>query len=341
LAVVDESGTQMAFTYDANGNVGQLVDEQGGVVARYEYDAFGQTLVAAGSAAEENAYRFSTKMVDVETGLVGFEHRHYLPGVGRWLTRDPIGEKGGLNLFAFVNNAPTDATDYLGLYRILVRIDVPGQNPSGPGDHQDMVIDDTDTGHAWVVFDPECGKGKLSVGWYPAKTPFFGSDYHNGVAGQVGDDSQHHYEYEYVVEKVSKERYEAALREALSARGSWSEKNSCTNFVIEVTRAAGIDVPATWQTYNPNFVIGPVTFVFPGRLAKDLHAAGKGRYKVGGSAGRPADGSSGKGLGNDPHTSPPLPAGLRDQWFPKPVDQKTNDKQSPPTQPNVPSPGTP
>jgi RHS repeat-associated protein len=114
LAVVDEAGGQMAFLYDANGNVGQLVDEQGAVQARYEYDAFGQTLVASGAAANENAYRFSTKTADVETGLVYYGYRFYSPIMGRWANRDPAGESAGPSMLRFVSNEPTGKIDFDG-----------------------------------------------------------------------------------------------------------------------------------------------------------------------------------------------------------------------------------
>ena len=42
-------------------------------------------------------------------------HRYFNPEVGRWASRDPIGENGGLNLLAFVLNDPMDSIDYLGL----------------------------------------------------------------------------------------------------------------------------------------------------------------------------------------------------------------------------------
>ncbi len=40
---------------------------------------------------------------------------YYHPGVGRWLSRDPLGERGGLHLSSFVANRPTTQTDPLGL----------------------------------------------------------------------------------------------------------------------------------------------------------------------------------------------------------------------------------
>jgi hypothetical protein len=36
-------------------------------------------------------------------------------GLGKWPNRDPIGERGGLNLYGFVGNNPVNATDLLGL----------------------------------------------------------------------------------------------------------------------------------------------------------------------------------------------------------------------------------
>ena len=40
----------------------------------------------------------------------------YNPQTGRWLSRDPVGESGALNVNIFINNAPTHRIDYLGLF---------------------------------------------------------------------------------------------------------------------------------------------------------------------------------------------------------------------------------
>jgi hypothetical protein len=44
-----------------------------------------------------------------------YEYRAYSPALGRWLSRDPIEEQGGANLFAFCVNHSVGATDYLGM----------------------------------------------------------------------------------------------------------------------------------------------------------------------------------------------------------------------------------
>ncbi|MBN2448287.1 MAG: RHS repeat-associated core domain-containing protein, partial [Phycisphaerae bacterium] len=108
------------FCYDANGNVGQLVDltdpnwTTSAIVARYAYDPYGNVTQSAGDYAAENPIRFSTKYWDDETGFGYWLRRYYYPIVGRWLNRDPIGEDGGDNLYAFCVNSPGNAIDPLG-----------------------------------------------------------------------------------------------------------------------------------------------------------------------------------------------------------------------------------
>jgi RHS repeat-associated protein len=100
------------YTFDANGNVGQLLDSSTGTIAaHYEYDPFGNLLVSTGSEAESNVFRFSTKYYDAEVDLYYYGYRYYSPTLGRWMTRDPIGERGGLNLYGFVGNNPINRVD--------------------------------------------------------------------------------------------------------------------------------------------------------------------------------------------------------------------------------------
>ncbi len=111
---------------DASGNVCALIDAQTGQPsARYAYGPFGEPLEATGPAAASNPWRFSTKYDD-GTGLLYYGYRYYHPGTGRWSSRDPIEEEGGLNLYGFVNNNPANIIDAVGLRSIDVNIGFDG-----------------------------------------------------------------------------------------------------------------------------------------------------------------------------------------------------------------------
>jgi RHS repeat-associated protein len=101
--------------FDGMGNVTELVDESGAVVARYRYNAYGTLLEASGTNAGECNFRFSTKFFDAEVGLYWYGYRFYSPELGRWLSRDPLGEIGEVNLYNFIRNNPYRFVDALGL----------------------------------------------------------------------------------------------------------------------------------------------------------------------------------------------------------------------------------
>jgi RHS repeat-associated protein len=102
---------------DANGNVSALVSAANGTVtATYEYGPFGEIIRATGPMAKLNPFRFSTKFTDDESGLLYYGYRFYNPFTGRWLSRDPIEELGGKNLYTFVCNTPMFKIDKLGLF---------------------------------------------------------------------------------------------------------------------------------------------------------------------------------------------------------------------------------
>jgi RHS repeat-associated protein len=69
------------------------------------------TVLVDGPAAAANPWRFSTKYHDSETSLVYYGYRYYSPELGRWVNRDPIGERGGVNLYGFLRNGPVDLCD--------------------------------------------------------------------------------------------------------------------------------------------------------------------------------------------------------------------------------------
>jgi RHS repeat-associated protein len=90
------------------------------VAAVYEYSPCGELLRNENPdstlAAAPQAFRFSTKFTDDETGLVYYGRRYYHPWKGRFLGRDPKEEAGGLNLYGFVTNNQINRWDVLGMF---------------------------------------------------------------------------------------------------------------------------------------------------------------------------------------------------------------------------------
>ena len=130
--------TPTSFDYDANGNVSEVVKRRNAVgfvtpylAAYYEYDPFGNTIRSTGTYADANLFRFSTKYFDPETTLYYYGFRYYDPVTGRWPSRDPIGEAGGLNRYGMVSNDSVNAWDYLGKWsRLSPKNNVPSEGDS-------------------------------------------------------------------------------------------------------------------------------------------------------------------------------------------------------------------
>ena len=115
LLCVDDQVDTFYPTYDGNGNVSEYLDASGNDVAHYEYDAFGNTTFSQGTKKDHFSHRFSTKYLDGESGLYYYGYRYYDPVTGRWPSRDPIGVRGGFNLYGMVGNNAINFMDYLGL----------------------------------------------------------------------------------------------------------------------------------------------------------------------------------------------------------------------------------
>ena len=114
----EANGTQVKehlyCMHDAMKNVTSLFGEARGRRALYEYRPYGGLVTSEGNMAQENKFRFSCEYMDDELGLIYYNYRHLNPRDGRWISRDPIMEQGGWNLFAFVNNNGIINFDYLG-----------------------------------------------------------------------------------------------------------------------------------------------------------------------------------------------------------------------------------
>ncbi len=123
LTAVRESSTETNihyFTYDANGNTGQLLDASGSIAAHYEYSPFGKTVAKSGPMANLNPYRFSTKYED-ESGLLYYGFRYCSTIYGRFISRDPITYilKEEPRIYSFLSNKTINKIDFMGLFNCV------------------------------------------------------------------------------------------------------------------------------------------------------------------------------------------------------------------------------
>ncbi len=102
------------FHKDHLGTPQKLSDSTGAIVWAANYLPFGQADVSI--ATVDNNLRFAGQYYDQETGLHYNYHRYYDPSIGRYLRADPIGLKGGINLYSYVQNNPVNFIDPTGQY---------------------------------------------------------------------------------------------------------------------------------------------------------------------------------------------------------------------------------
>jgi RHS repeat-associated protein len=104
------------YTRDHLRSVRELTDAQGNVRARYAYDPFGRRTRVSGDLDAD--FGFAGMLWVTEANLALTRFRAYDPGLGRWLSRDPLNNaelKEGPNLYAYVHNEPINRIDPLGL----------------------------------------------------------------------------------------------------------------------------------------------------------------------------------------------------------------------------------
>jgi len=114
-----------------------ICDTSGSVVERFAYSAFGiptfldSAFIPQSSSLFGWSYLFHAEFTDAETGWFNYGYRYYVPELGRWLSRDPIGEKGGANLYGMVQNDPVNHLDRLGQEAFILFVGKEGKDVLG------------------------------------------------------------------------------------------------------------------------------------------------------------------------------------------------------------------
>jgi RHS repeat-associated protein len=106
------TGKRRYYARDHLGSVRDVLDQAGNKLASYDYDPYGKLINPSATPPE---FGFAGMQYHAPSGLYLTWFRAYDAQTGRWLSRDPIGENGGVNLYGYVGGDPVGFIDPLGL----------------------------------------------------------------------------------------------------------------------------------------------------------------------------------------------------------------------------------
>jgi len=127
IALLDVNAADAPYYYHANSlySVAALTVAAGMVAERVGYDAYGLPTLLDASCSNVrtrsvvgNAFTFTGRYRDQETGLFSYRARHHSPKYGRFITRDPIGYIASFNAYEYAKGSPLVFCDPSGLVTI-------------------------------------------------------------------------------------------------------------------------------------------------------------------------------------------------------------------------------
>ena len=107
----DAARTYYHYASDEMGSTTHIVDENGNVQNRYEYDAWGN--LTAQEEAIPNRFKYTGQQLDLVTQQYYLRARFYNPVIARFTQEDPY-RGDGLNLYAYCVNNPVLYSDPTG-----------------------------------------------------------------------------------------------------------------------------------------------------------------------------------------------------------------------------------
>jgi len=117
------ASTHQEFIYMADqlGSVRDVLDATTGArVQSYDFGPYGA--VTSGNGNTLTDYHYAGLFYHPESGLNLAEYRVLDGGIGRFLTRDPMGERGGINLYSYTRSSPISKLDPRGLWQFTLTL---------------------------------------------------------------------------------------------------------------------------------------------------------------------------------------------------------------------------
>jgi RHS repeat-associated protein len=108
---VDDGAALSYYHADGLGSAARTTDSAGAVTLTRQYDAWGNLEAGGGNSGQA----FTGREWDTESGLYYYRARYYDPRIGRFVSEDPVGFKGGRNFYSYVGNDPINHIDPSGL----------------------------------------------------------------------------------------------------------------------------------------------------------------------------------------------------------------------------------
>ncbi|KAF0143501.1 MAG: YD repeat protein [Nitrospirae bacterium] len=108
-----EGNSVYYYHNDHLGTPQTMTDSSGNIIWGGEFLPFGEPFSIVGTIT--NNLRFPGQYYDAEIGLNYNYFRDYNPVIGRYVEADPIGLRGGVNIYRFSNNSPSNYIDLRGL----------------------------------------------------------------------------------------------------------------------------------------------------------------------------------------------------------------------------------
>ncbi len=137
------NGSAYFYTKDHLGSIRGVTDSSGTLKTSYSYDAYGRVSPNYVSGTVTSDMQFCGYYEHSRSLLNLTATRAYNANLGRFISRDPIEEDGGINLYAYVGNNPISYVDPLGLWRLSIQWRSPAGVDPALGAHGNLMLEPT------------------------------------------------------------------------------------------------------------------------------------------------------------------------------------------------------